>query len=117
MNLVLFRQSPYGTSYTGEGVRAVLSLGAFEVDVAVLFLDDGVFALLKHQNPEELLMKPVGKGIESLFDFGVEKVLVCKESLETRGLDRTDLLDVDMQVINNEKIHKIMDQSNVILTF
>ena len=116
-NLIIFRQAPYGTSYTGEGIRVLSSLGAFEVGCSVLFIDDGVFSLMKNQNPEALEMKSLGKVLESLLEFGVQDILVSTESLNQRGIQKEELIDVDVQFVNNKEIRRIMQQSRNILMF
>ncbi|MBU7048365.1 MAG: sulfurtransferase complex subunit TusC [Theionarchaea archaeon] len=117
MNLVIFRQAPYGTSYTGEGIRVLSSLGAFEVGCSVLFTDDGVFSLVKNQNPETLEMKSLGKVFESLLKFGIQDILVSEESLAQRGIQKEELIDVDVRYVNNKEVRRIMQQSRNILTF
>jgi sulfur relay (sulfurtransferase) DsrF/TusC family protein len=40
--LVLMRKAPYGSVYTAEGFRSVMGIGIFDLDVAIVFTDDGV---------------------------------------------------------------------------
>ena len=40
------RKAPYGTIYALEGLEMVLITGAFDQDVSVVFMDDGVFQIL-----------------------------------------------------------------------
>jgi tRNA 2-thiouridine synthesizing protein C len=117
MNLVIFRQPPYGTSYTGEGIRVLSSFGAFEIGCHVLFVDDGVFSLVKDQNPHDLEMKSVGTGIARLVQVGIEKFLVSEESLQERGLKREELCDLQIQLVTKEEIRTLMGKCNSILTF
>ena len=115
MNLVIFRQAPYGTSYAAEGVRVMSSLGAFEVDCSVLFMDDGVFSLVKDQHPEEMEMKPLIKGIEPLLQSGIP-VFVSGESLAERQVNPGEILEGTV-IVNNTDIRKMLDESDIILTF
>ena len=57
---VLMRKAPYGSVYTAEGFRSMMGIGVFEMDISVLFVDDGVYALVKGQDPAQLDMKPLG---------------------------------------------------------
>jgi tRNA 2-thiouridine synthesizing protein C len=115
MNLVIFRQAPYGTSYAAEGVRVLSSLGAFEVECSVLFMDDGVFSLVKDQHPEELEMKPLVKGIESILQGGIT-VFVSGESLTERQVNPGEILEGAI-IVNNADIRNMLDESDIILTF
>ena len=65
---ILMRKAPYGSVYTAEGFRSVMGIGVFEMDAALIFVDDGVYALVKDQNPEKLDMQPLGDGFDQ---FGV----------------------------------------------
>jgi len=57
--LYINRKAPYGTIYAWESLEVVLIGAAFEQDVSLAFLDDGVFQLTKGQDTgrrhEELL--------------------------------------------------------------
>ena len=55
---VLMRKAPYGSVYTAEGFRSIMGVGVFELNIAVVFVDDGVYALIKGQDPSALDMKP-----------------------------------------------------------
>ncbi len=56
---ILFTQPPFGTSTSREGLDALLAASAFcnEDEIAICFLNDGVFNLLANQQPEMLLQK------------------------------------------------------------
>ena len=44
---VLMRKAPYGSVYTAEGFRSMMGIGVFEMDISAIFVDDGVYALIK----------------------------------------------------------------------
>jgi len=46
------RKAPHGTIYAHEALEVVLIAAAFEQDVALAFIDDGVYQLKKGQNTE-----------------------------------------------------------------
>ncbi|MCF6303076.1 MAG: DsrE family protein, partial [Devosiaceae bacterium] len=48
--LYVNRKAPYGTIYAQESLEVVLIGAAFDQDVAMAFLDDGVFQLTKGQD-------------------------------------------------------------------
>ena len=47
--LYINRKAPYGTDYALESLEVVLIGAAFEQDVSLAFLDDGVFQLVDGQ--------------------------------------------------------------------
>jgi tRNA 2-thiouridine synthesizing protein C len=73
---VVMRKAPYGSVYTAEGFRTLMGIAVFEMDISVVFMDDGVYTLLKGQDPSKLDMKPLGDGFPMLTEFGVSRFYV-----------------------------------------
>ena len=113
---VLMRKAPYGSVYTAEGFRSMMGIGVFEMDISALFVDDGVYALVKGQNPETLDMKPLSDGFPMLPEFGVEKFYVHDESLSERGLTPEDLV-IDVEIVDDAGAAQIMQESGIVLPF
>ena len=89
--LYVNRRAPYGTIYAWEALEVVLIGAAFEQDVSLAFLDDGVFQLTKGQDTAGVGMKNFSPTYSALGDYEVTKIYVEKESLEERGLTMDDL--------------------------
>jgi len=89
--LYINRKAPYGTIYAWESLEVVLIGAAFEQDVSLAFLDDGVFQLTKGQDTKGVGMKNFSPTYAALGDYEVTKIYVEKESLEERGLTIDDL--------------------------
>lgn len=85
------RRAPYGTIYAWESLEVVLIGAAFEQDVSLAFLDDGVYQLTKGQDTSGIGMKNFSPTYSALGDYEVTKIYVEKESLEERGLTLDDL--------------------------
>jgi tRNA 2-thiouridine synthesizing protein C len=85
------RKAPYGTIYAWESLEVVLIGAAFEQDVSLAFVDDGVYQLTKGQNTGGIGMKNFSATYAALGDYEVNKIYVEKESLEERGLTLDDL--------------------------
>lgn len=114
--LYINRRLPHGTVYALESLETVLIGAAFDQDVSMLFIDDGVYQLKKEQNPEDLEFKNFSKTYRALEMYDVEKLFVERESLEERGLVADDLL-VDVEVIPGSDVKALVDQHDVILSF
>jgi len=89
--LYVNRKAPYGTIYAWESLEVVLIGAAFEQDVSLAFLDDGVYQLTKDQDTKGIGMKNFSPTYSALGDYEVTKIYVEKESLEERGLSLDDL--------------------------
>ena len=85
------RKAPYGTIYAWESLEVVLIGAAFEQDVSLAFIDDGVYQLTKGQSTAGIGMKNFSATYAALGDYEVNKIYVEKESLEERGLTLDDL--------------------------
>jgi tRNA 2-thiouridine synthesizing protein C len=110
------RKAPYGSFYTFEGLATMLVMGAYEIEISVAFLDDGVYAIVKGQDPSRLDIKPLGKTFPALPDFNVEKLYVCRESLEERGLAVEDLV-LTPEVLERAAIGQLIAEQDAVLPF
>ena len=114
--LYVNRRQPHGTVYAQESLETVLIGAAFDQDVSMLFLDDGVFQIKKEQSPETLDLKNFSKTYRALEMYDVEKVYVERESLEDRGLEASDLL-IDVEVRARSEIAALIEENDVVLGF
>lgn len=110
------RKAPYGTIYALESLEVVLIAAAFEQDVSLAFLDDGVYQIKKGQDTAGVGMKNFSPTYRALEGYDVEKLYVEKESLDERGLTEDDLI-VDVEVLSRGEMAKLMDEQDVILSF
>ncbi len=128
--LYVNRKAPYGTIYALESLEVVLIGAAFEQDVALAFVDDGVFQLTKGQNTDGIGVKNFSPTFRALGDYDVSKLFVERESLEERGLSEDDLIEVvyededddwaekpAVHVKSRAEIADIMADSDVVLSF
>ena len=108
------RRAPYGTIYALESLEMVLVAAAFDQDVTMVFLDDGVYQLKKDQDTGAIGMKNFSRTYGALDDYDVEKIYVEKESLEARGLTEDDLV-IPVQVIDAQSLREIMANQDVVM--
>ncbi len=110
------RTAPYGSVYALESLEVVLISAAFDQDVALVFLDDGVFQLKKGQQTKGIETKNFSPAYRALADYDVEKLYVEQESLAARGLTAADLI-VDVTVLPSRELGALMDEQDVVLSF
>jgi tRNA 2-thiouridine synthesizing protein C len=113
--LFVNRKAPHGTVYALESLETVLISAAFDQDVSVVFIDDGVFQLKKDQDTTGVNMKNFSRTFRALDGYDVEKLYVEKESLEARGLTQDDLI-VDVEVLDSKELGKIMAAQDVVIS-
>ena len=113
--LIITRNAPYGTAFGKEALDAVLMASAF-VPVSVLFLDDGVFQLLRGQNATEIAIKDYSPTFAVLEQYGVENIYASETSLSERGLNAQDLV-ITVRPIPDQQIADLMAKTDVVLNF
>ncbi len=110
------RKAPHGTIYALEALEVVLISAAFDQDVSLAFLDDGVHQLRQGQNAKALGMKNFAPTFRALDDFDIDKLYVEAESLAQRGLSAEDLI-VPVEVVDRERMSALMAEQDVVMSF
>lgn len=128
--MYLNRRAPHGSNYAQEGLEVILIGAAFDQDVSIAFVDDGVFQLKTGQDTGALGVKNFTAAFGALGDCEVKKIYVELESLEARGLRADDLMplvyaDEDddratrpmIQVVDKNTLAGLLEQQDVLLNF
>lgn len=128
--LYVNRKAPYGTIYALESLEVVLIGAAFEQDVSLAFLDDGVFQLTKGQNTDGIGVKNFSPTFRALGDYEVTKLYVEAESLAERGLTADDLQEImyededddwaekpSIRIVSRAEMADVMADQDVVLSF
>ena len=123
-------KAPYGTIYALESLEVVLIGAAFEQDVSVAFVGDGVYQLTKGQKTTGIGIKCFAPTYSALGDYDVNKIYVEKESLEERGLTLKDLQHLtwedededwaekdSIKLVSRAELADVLDEQEVILSF
>lgn len=108
------RRAPHGTIYSYEALETVLIMAAYDQDISMTFIDDGVYVLKKGQDTSDIEIKGYMKTFTALDDYDVEKLYVDRQSLEERGLTEDDLI-VDVVVLDSAEIGKLMAEQYAII--
>jgi len=128
--LYLNRRAPYGTIYAWESLEVVLIGAAFDQDVSLAFVDDGVYQIVQGQETKGIGMKNFSPTYSALGDYEVKKLYVEKESLEERGLTVEDLMDLKWEdedddwaekdsiiLVSREEMAKVISEQDVVFSF
>ena len=128
--LYVNRKPPHGSIYALESLEVVLIGAAFEQDVTLAFIDDGVYQLLQNQDSSAIGTKNFAPTFRALGDYDVNKIYVERESLELRGLSKEDLMPLtyededddwaekdSIHVVSSAELADIIEQQDVILNF
>ncbi len=124
------RKAPYGTIYALESLEVVLIGAAFDQEVSLVFMDDGVYQIAAGQDTKGIGMKNFSPTYNALGDYDINRLYVERESLEERGLTLADLMAItyededddyaekpSVRVVGRDELRELMDQQDVILSF
>lgn len=100
--LYIQRRAPHGTIYALEGLEVALIGAAFDQEVTLAFVDDGVFQLKTGQDTGSLGSRNFSVTYGALADYDVSAILVERQSLEARGMDTQDLVSVWVEPEDND---------------
>ena len=114
--LYVNRKAPYGTIYALESLEVVLIAAAFDQDVSLAFIDDGVYEIAKGQHTKAIDVKNFSPTYRALEGYDIEKLYVEKESMDARGLKEADFI-VPVKVISAAEMTDLMQSQDVILSF
>jgi tRNA 2-thiouridine synthesizing protein C len=128
--MYLNRRAPYGTIYAWESLEVVLIGAAFDQEVSLMFVDDGVYQLVKGSDTSKSEMKNFMPTYRTLGDYGVRHLYVDQASLEARGLSADDLIEVAwedfeteeevdniVEVVDAEQAAQLLAESEVVFSF
>jgi len=115
--LFLCRQAPYGSSRARDALDAVLASAAYDQDLSVLFLDDGVLQLLPDQEAHQIGQKSISALLPAFELYDIEKIYVDTDSLTGRGIAPEELLDIGVTPLNNEAVKHLIAQQQHVLSF
>jgi tRNA 2-thiouridine synthesizing protein C len=128
--LYINRKAPHGTIFALESLEVVLIGAAFDQDVSLAFIDDGVYQLLQNQDTSGIGVKNFSATYKALGDYDVNKIYVEQESLELRGLSKENLLPLtwededddwaekdSIHVVSSEELADIIESQDIIFNF
>ena len=89
--LYILRQPPYQGALAREALDMVLATAAFDQQVSLLFINDGVFQLCTNQNSKTLQQKNIEKTLQAFALYNISEIYYCQDSMDQRGLSVQDI--------------------------
>lgn len=87
--LCIVSRPPYQGSHDLELIEAAMVGAVFDMQVSVLFRDDGIWALLEGQDASPMQQRTLSNVLSALPTYEVEDLYVCTQALTQRGVDPT----------------------------
>jgi len=114
--LVIQRTAPYGSSLAREGLDYVLTSAAYDQNIQMLFMGDGVFQLVKDQNSSDIQLKSQLGAMEVLPLYDIEDLYVIEEDLAERNISESDL-GLPIKLIKRSDTHTLIEQQDHVMGF
>jgi tRNA 2-thiouridine synthesizing protein C len=114
--LFVVKSSPYGSVLAAECFRMATALIAMDVLPQILFIDDGVYCLLKEQKPETAGLSSFDERLKTLADL--VGLYVEEYSLHKRNLGKADLDEnYNLKIISKEEATSLFLENETVMTF
>ena len=113
--LYLLRQSPYQGSLAREALDMVLATAAFDQEVQILFINDGVFQLCTGQQADKLEQKNIEKTLQAFGLYDINDIFYCQPSAQQRGLDSRALYSA-ARPIDAQQSQLLLQQADKVIS-
>ena len=114
--LLVIKSPPYGSLMAAEGLRIATALIAMDILPQLIFIDDGVYCLLKNQKPESTGLNSFYDRLKTLADL--VGLFVAENSLAKRDLGIEDLDETyQAKAISLNEVAKLVAKNEVAIVF
>ncbi len=106
--ITFFNKAPYERISIVEGARCIAGVSTMGLEGITVFIDDGVYALLKNQSPAGVGLEPISVWLK-LLETNKVPMKVIRESLVERGIRESDLEKLQhLDVISKQQLSELM---------
>ena len=114
--LLVIKNSPYGTLMASEGFRIATAMIAMDVLPQLLFIDDGIYCLLKNQRPEAAGLNSHYERLKTLADL--VGLYAVRDSMTKRDLKITDLDEsFNVKLLSIDEAAKLIMENETVIAF
>ena len=114
--LLVIKSPPYGSLMAAEGLRIATALIAMDILPQLVFIDDGVYFLVKNHKPEVAGLNPFYERLKTLADL--VGLFVAENSLKERDLGIKDLDETySSKVVSLSEVAKLVTNNEIAIAF
>lgn len=114
--LLVVKSLPYGSLKAVEGFRIATAMIAMDVLPQMLFIDDGVYCLLKKQKPESAGLDSSAERLKTLADL--VGLIAVSESMVQRNLKSTDFDEsYNVKIVSLNEAAELFAENEAVITF
>lgn len=108
--LILIKSRPFGKIFNFEGWRASVGMFGMDHEPLMLFMGDGVYAVLRNIDDMPIRM------FKSTYKSFDGRICVSKKSLEERNINPEEILE-EAEILDEEEVGKAFMENDIIVTF
>ncbi len=114
--LLVIKSPPYGGERAAEGFRMATAMIAMDMLPKILFIDDGVYCLIRNQAPEAAGLTSFRERLKTLSDL--IGLYAASDSIVQRKLMQSDM-DENFHVksLSLDETTRLISQNETIITF
>lgn len=114
--LIIIRQAPYSSTLPAAALDILLTAAAFDQELTLLFMSDGVQHLLSKQNASDSGMKNISKAIPSLELYDVDQIFLEEGALACRNLESENLV-MQLEALSLAQIAEYIEKADQVFNF
>jgi tRNA 2-thiouridine synthesizing protein C len=114
--VILVRHTPYSSHHARAAMDLTLTAAAFDSDVGVVFMDEGVFQLISGQDTGTSGFKNVGKMIPALAAYDVDKVYVHTPSAARFSIEDEYAMD-GLLPLDDEALKTLVQNARHVMVY
>lgn len=112
--MVTVRKPPHGSIYVQESIEVMFIFATYNMDLSVVFMDDGVLALQPGQDTKQLGIKGFMASLGALVDWEVTNVYVDRQSLKERNIAEGAIVAIGKDEASEAPIRpKVLDSAEI----
>ena len=113
--MLVCRKAPYGDSLARETAEIALAAGAFDQELAIAFIGEGVWQLADQQDSMAIEQKNQQKLLSAFELYGITESYVESEALTERNLVKKQLF-LDAETVNQSQLAELFEQADMLIT-
>ena len=108
--------SPYNSSLSRDALDMALASAAFDQDVILIFIGDGIFQLTENQQTDNLGLKNIQKSLAALELYDIKACYVCERSAKERNINKLST-KVSYQLVSSDGLREIINNADKVMSF
>ncbi len=109
-------RGPYDGPFAQDGLDAAMVAAAFDQEVTLVFVDDGVYQLLPGHAPAAIGRRRADEALGHIGALGVQRILVDRASLDLRGV-AAELLNLPAKPMEAGEIARFLETQDQVFVF